>query len=229
MSDTPQLIEINDPYSDVAQQMFEIYKYSFPEEEQEPIADIQQSLSKTSISKSEDDMAYYALAGVLNNEVIAFVIYHYKAAYGLGYLSYIAAKKKQKGKGYGSWMFQQNLQHLAQIHKHKGSKQALLGLCWEVERPEDALTKDEATIREQRIGFYKKNGAILLSDIHFVAPPLAADLPEVPYYLMHHTLSSETNLSVNSQSTIVDFVLLDCYGVTRQNKYYQHAITSLKK
>ena len=228
MLNTLQLIEIDDPYSDLARQMFEIYKVSFPEEEREPIATIQQDLSRSLTNEPGDGMIYYALAGVLDNEVLTFVIYHYKAAYGLGYLSYIAAKGNQKGKGYGSWMFQQNLRHLAQVHEHKGGKQALLGLCWEVERPDGALTKEETGVREKRIEFYKKNEGILLSAIDFIAPPLAADLPEVPYYLMYHALAPNPGLSVKLQKTIVDFTLLECYGVTRQNKYYRHTITSIK-
>jgi GNAT superfamily N-acetyltransferase len=217
-----RLIEITDPDSDLARQAFEIYETSFPIEERDPverIADAMRRIQKKNIA--------HFLAAVDAGRVIGLVMYSYYKKERLGFLFYMATDLDLRGRGLGSWMFKQTIRRLEE-DAHFLVGEPPLGMFWEVERPLDAADEAERILRERRIRFYQRNGAVLMDWIDFTAPPLGEDLPPVPYYLMFRS-SDNREIRINRElaRAVIDSTLLYGYGVTPESEYYQQAIASL--
>lgn len=224
MEATPQLVTITNLDSLVAQQMFDIYEYSFPKEQREPINHLRDELSASASKARSGKSGQYALGGLVDGELVVFSIFYYDVAHKLSFLSYFAVSQDSKGQGYGSWMFQELLQYLKKT-PFKNAK----GLCWEVERPQEANISEIRIIRKKRIAFYEKNGAILLSKIDYIAPPITKKLSSIKYHLMYMSLWEEPgDLSFQSQKSILEFIFFEVYGVKANNPYYQQSLTSLQ-
>lgn len=207
----------------MAQQMFDIYAYSFPLEEQDPMADLQSELLASAQKNKEDKGGLYALGGVVDGELITFCLFHYSALYQLGFISFIAVAREAKGKGYGSWMFQEILNYLRKV-----PNDSLKGVCWEVNVPDEAGHAAEQEIRNKRIRFYEKNGSKTLSHIDYTAPPITAKLPPVAYLLMYKSLHKKSNdLSPEWQKNILKFIFFEIYGVDANQVFYQKALATI--
>lgn len=223
----PLLIEITDPDSDLARQAFEIYEASFPLEERDPVERIANAMRRKQEMNRDPGHISHFLAAVDTGRVIGLVMYSYYKKERLGFLFYMAIHLDLRGQGLGSWMFQQTL-HRLEKDADALAGEPPIGMFWEVERPHDATNEAERILRERRIRFYQRNGAVLMDWIDFTAPPLGEDLPPVPYYLMFRS-SDNRKTSINRElvRAVIDSTLLYGYGVTPDSEYYRQAIASL--
>jgi len=223
METIPQLLAITDPYSVMAQQMFEIYQYSFPVEEQEPVAYLQREIEASALKNNQGEGGLYVLGGIVEGELKVFCIFHYSIQYRLGFISFIAVKQDAKGKGYGSWMFQEVLEYL-----RKQPNKSLRGVCWEVDIPDEAGTVTEKVIRNKRIRFYEKNGSKVLSHIGYTAPPITEKLPPVTYYLMYKSFEkAPDSLSFQWQKNMLEFIFFEIYEVDENNAFYKKTLATI--
>jgi GNAT superfamily N-acetyltransferase len=223
----PRLIEITDPDSDLARQAFEIYEASFPIEERDPVERIAHAMRRKQEKNRHSEHISHFLAAVDAGRAIGLVMYSYYKKERLGFLFYMATDLDLRGQGLGSWMFKKTMQRLEE-DAHFLAGEPPLGMFWEVERPLDAADEAERILRERRIRFYQRNGAVLMDWIDFTAPPLDEDLPPVPYYLMFRSSDyRETKFNRELVRAVIDSTLLYGYGVTPDSEYYKQAIASL--
>jgi GNAT superfamily N-acetyltransferase len=114
-------------------------------------------------------------------------------------ISLLAVYEKLRGSGYGTAF----LKEIAEMYSDKN------GLIVEVEKPDNANTKEEKKIREKRIEFYKKAGFSLLPNIeytiwgmpmHLMALPLKASIENINenieeiIYEIYLTLMGKTHI-----------------------------------
>jgi GNAT superfamily N-acetyltransferase len=90
------------------------------------------------------------------------------------YLWYLAIQPGLRSGGLGSALYQAIVRSaLTQHHL----------LIFEVEMPEEAPDEASRQLRERRIGFYRRNGARMLTGVHYLET-VGPHLPPVPMHLM---------------------------------------------
>jgi GNAT superfamily N-acetyltransferase len=179
---------------------------------------IQQSAANT----LADETFFRFWVGVAEEQVLALSIYIYHHQQRLGYLWYLATARDHRNQGIGSWMFTSTLEKIRQE-----ALEPPVGLCWEVERPSDAPDPHKRQLSEQRIRFYEKNGSILIPNVDLLTPASSEGYPDVTYQLMYYPLQDEPAISSARIRSLVDFILLNGYGVSSTSIYYQQAIRSI--
>jgi hypothetical protein len=100
-----------------------------------------------------------------------------------------------------------------------------------VERPADAAAPTARDLRQRRINFYQRCGAMLLPQLDFLAPPLAPGLPEVPYHVMFlpSTGFGGDTASRGFHADILETILINGYGIERDSTYYLNAVKSIAR
>jgi GNAT superfamily N-acetyltransferase len=221
------LTELIDPGSELARQAFELYETSFPIVERDPLVRLQQGIARHAEGQEPaGERAHYGVA-IEAGRVAGLSFYGYYRPARLGYLAYLATQPETRGRGLGAWLFDQTLRGLAADARELGGPPPL-GLCWEVERPDDAEAPAARLLRERRIGFYRRQGAVLLDDVRFVAPPMDAGLPSLAFYLMFKQLPGEpVGIDRELKRAIIDATLLYGYGLERDSPYYLAATAAL--
>jgi GNAT superfamily N-acetyltransferase len=223
----PALLELRDPEADLAVQAFHLYETSFPIEERTPTDLLIASIRQVARGERFPGCISHFRIAVEDNKVIGISIYSYYQKPRIAFLGYLAIQPDLRGRGLGSWLLERTVEQLSTDAHALGGKSAR-GMCWEVERPEDSTSPEEQARRERRIDFYKRNGAHVLSQIKFTAPPLAEGLPPVPYYLMFMPVPGEL-IVVDKvlEKAVIEAILVYGYGLDRGVKYYQEAISSI--
>ncbi len=174
------------------------------------------------------ELAHHRVA-VQAGRVAGLSFYGYYGPARLGYLGYLATRPEIRGQGLGAWLLGETLRSLPADARRLGGPRPL-GLCWEVERPEDADTPAARLLRERRIDFYRRQGAVLLDDVQFRAPPMGAGLPSLAFHLMFMPLPGERmGLEPALKRAIVDAILLHGYDLERDSPYYLAALAALSR
>src|SRR5262249_6545074 len=144
----------------LGQQMLAIYEQAFPQAEREPIENIAASL-KT----SDPDSQVTRLRVLLDQGlVVGFTFFSSYKEYYLGYLKFIAVRADIRSRGYGPQLLADALQDLRGDGR-RATGWPYLGVVLEVERPETADNDQDRQLRERRIQFYQRNGAVLLESM----------------------------------------------------------------
>lgn len=225
----PRLLELSNSHGPLARQSIAIYEASFPADERHPTVYFEGLLEAGAAGRPQDGRIWHFYAAVEGRTVSGLSIYEYYRAARLGYLFYMAVNPERRGRGMGSWLFQQTLERLGQDARLLHGPPPL-GMFWEVERPEDAMGEAERTMRARRIEFYRRNGGLLLEGIDFVAPPVGPGLPEVPFFVMYRAVDGKPKRVSNDLARrIVEAMLLEGYQVDRSSAYYHRALASLSE
>jgi len=225
--DEPTIFRLMDPEDPLTLQALELYQSSFPVEELDPIDGIQRGMRKQLDGRPEGNRAWRFLAAVSGGRLVGMSMYTYYRDTRLAFLFYLATQPELRGHGLGAWLFRQTCDRLAgDALDLKG--QPPLGMCWEVERPQDGQSPAEVELRKRRINFYRRIGAILLDELEFIAPPIDDGQPPVPYYLMYLPVAPEAaTVDKNLLKSVIDSILLYGYNEEPGSDYYQNAIASL--
>jgi hypothetical protein len=165
---------------------------------------------------------------IRDEQVLGLSSWSYFCKPRLGFLYYLAVDPATRGQGLGAWLLQKTLEHLpADAAACAGAPPR--GLIWEVERPADADAPEEQDLRQRRINFYKRSGSLLLPQLDFLAPPLAPGLPEVPYHVMFLPSPSfdGDTASRGFHRDILETILLEGYGIDKQDQYYRNALKAV--
>ncbi|MBK7919719.1 MAG: GNAT family N-acetyltransferase [Chloroflexi bacterium] len=224
MEESISFIELQDADGGLARQAFAIYEASFPPAERDPIEDLVELIQRSALGRVDQETNFRFFVGVSGEEVLGLAVYTYHARLRLGYLAYLATTAVFRGQGLGSWMFTQTIDRLRQE-----AEEPPLGMCWEVERPSDIQDAHESELAERRIRFYQRNGSILFPDVDLLTPALADNLPEVHYHLMYYPLENSAGIGAEQVQSLIDLILLEGYGVSRDSHYYQRAIRSISE
>ncbi|HEX2927959.1 MAG TPA: GNAT family N-acetyltransferase [Ruminiclostridium sp.] len=110
-------------------------------------------------------------------------------------ISLLAVYREFRGRGFGTAF----LEVLKDCYSDKK------GVIVEVEKPEDAKTKEERDIRIKRIGFYEKAGFRLLPDIDYT-------IWDVPMHLMVLSAESPQNIINKEVSSAMHDIYLKLMG-----------------
>ncbi len=132
----------------------------------------------------------YHLLAAEQGEVTGFTAAEYFLEEGdgspvnLGFLVYLAVDERFRGGGIGAHLYACALALLAVDARMAGRE--LAGMAFTVERPEEAASASERSLRARRISFYERQGAMLLGGVDFVNPPLRPGEAPIPLHLMYH-------------------------------------------
>ncbi|MBK9124859.1 MAG: GNAT family N-acetyltransferase [Chloroflexi bacterium] len=141
----------------------------------------------------------------------------------MAFLRYLAVHASARNRGLGRHLLNDALQTVrADGWAHAGYP--YLGLVFEVERPGEAETDAERTIRERRIGWYVRNGARLYPNVDLTTPPVSPDQPPVSYHLMFRAAVPKRMVGRTLRRMMVESVLVHGYGAAPDSRYVQRAM-----
>lgn len=216
---TANIREVTDLDSDIGQQVVTIYEQSFPEAERDPVENIAASLNP-----STDSAEITHLRALVEQEtVVGFSYFSCYREYYLGFLKFIAVRVDIRGKGYGPILLQDAVQQL-RIDGVHATGWPYLGLVFEVERPETAENEADRLLRERRIEFYRRNGARMLEQVDYIAPPVTADQPSLPFHLMVLRAVPKYGMQRWLRQKAVKALLIEGYGEDPDSWFVRHAL-----
>ncbi|MBK9928118.1 MAG: GNAT family N-acetyltransferase [Anaerolineales bacterium] len=211
--------EVTDLDSSLGRQALQIYERSFPEIERDPVENI-----ATSLRNENPDKEVTHLRVLIEDDVVAgFTYFSSYKEYYLGFLKFIAVREDIRGKGVGPILLQDAIQQV-RADGVWATGWSYLGLVLEVERPEMAENDQDRQIRERRIQFYKRNGAVLIKDLDYIAPPLADDKPSIPFHLMVLRAVPKYGMQYWLRQNAVKALLVEGYGEEHDSWFVQHAL-----
>lgn len=222
-----RICELKDPGGPIARQAFAIYEQSFPEEERDSIDNLAATIYRQAGPCPPRDRVDHFWAALNRQTVVGLAIFNYYREPRLAFFRYLAVREADRGRGYGAALFRRVV---AQLPKDAAALAGLppLGVCFEVERPEDAADEAGRRIRCARLRFYRRLGVQQLEGVNFVAPPLRPGLPAMPYHLMFCRAGpAEVPLTPALQREIVTTVLVKGYKLLPESPYVQQAIAGL--
>jgi GNAT superfamily N-acetyltransferase len=203
----------------LGQQVVRIYEQSFPEAERDPVEDITANLRN-----ADPDMELTRLRALVEqDEVVGFTLFASYKDYYLGYLKFIAVRADIRGKGYGPLLLQDAIQQL-RADGRRATGWPYLGLVLEVERPESAESEADRRLRERRIQFYRRNGALMFDDVDYVAPPVAPGQPSLPFRLMFIRAVHKYGMQHWLRRKAVQALLVEGYGESPDSWFVRHAL-----
>jgi GNAT superfamily N-acetyltransferase len=203
----------------LAREALAIYEQAFPEAERDPIEHIAAAL------KNADPETAVSHFRVLVDEgaVVGFTYFSSYKEYYLGYLKFIAVRAELRGKRYGPVLLKDALRQL-RLDGRRATGWPYLGLILEVERPETAENAEERALRERRIGFYQRNGAVMIENLDYVAPPVAPGQPSLPFHLMVLRAVPKYGMQRWLRSKAVTALLVEGYGEDPDSWFVRHAL-----
>ena len=174
MTENPSFITINDPHDDLFLPWLDLFETAFPPNEKILVSAILNILR----NKSKGEAQGMKIVAILdeNDKFISMAMYQLPPDKPVGVLWYVAVLPDQRSKGWGSKIYNGILSQInPKIHK---------ALVFEVEIPGGADLSPDA---ERRIRFYQKNGAKLLTGIHYLQS-VGWHQPPTPMHIMIHPM-----------------------------------------
>ncbi len=215
-TDIRTLTELDTP---LGQQVLDIYEQSFPEAERDPVEDVAESLRNLTPNAEITHLRVL----VEEEVVVGFTYFATYRDYYLGYLKFIAVREDIRGKGYGPILLQDAIQQIRADGK-QATGWPYLGLVLEVERPEMAENDIDRHLRERRIQFYQRNGAVMFEAMDYIAPPVAPGQPSLPFHLMFLRAVHKYGIQHWLRQQAVRALLVEGYGENPDSWFVRHAL-----
>jgi GNAT superfamily N-acetyltransferase len=210
---------IDDLDTPLGQEALAIYEQAFPETERDPVENIAASLKN---SDPETAVSHFR-ALIDQDAVVGFTYFSSYKEYYLGYLKFIAVRAELRGKRYGPLLVKDAIRQL-RADGRRATGWPYLGLVLEVERPEATENEQEREIRERRIRFYQRNGAVMIENLDYVAPPVAPGQPSLPFHLMVLRAVPKYGMQRWLRPTAVTALLVEGYGEDPDSWFVRHAL-----
>jgi GNAT superfamily N-acetyltransferase len=221
------LVEFHKLETDLIQQAISLYQEAFPIEERAPIDYFLSESSALSPDEQPKNHQTHFWVALQDQRVAGLSVYTYFNSYRMGFLFYLATQPELRGRGLGAWLLTKTVELCQEDAALLGTLPAL-GLVFEVERPGLADNPEEQKIRQRRISFYQRNGAILMDEIDLVTPPISEGLPPVSYHVMFLPVPGTSPvLHRDLKIAFLDVILIHGYGLGKQSKYYLKALESV--
>jgi len=122
-------------------------------------------------------------AGEIVNELAGIACYEIDAENGIAFLWYLSVDPNRRSAGLGSRFYQEIVRRVQA--EAPGSRY----LLYEIERPDQAPTPEQAAFAERRIQFYRRNGGQLCRNLTY--RQRVRQEPTVMMYLVAHAFSPE--------------------------------------
>jgi len=174
---------------------WEIYGKSFPAAEKEPREIIEKSV------RLKTGMAFRS---VFSGTTVAMATAHILRKVPALFLVYLAVDAGHKGRGTGGGLLEFIYENGALAIP--GS----LGMVWETERPEDAASEAERTVRERRLGFFRRHGAAIIAR-NYRQPALEGVSP-MPMNILFRPAKPELNAGPELTQALIRSIYFEKYG-----------------
>lgn len=199
-------IEISSTETTIFENAMNLYEQAFSIEVREPQKVFRRSLE----SIMNDDNNYRFLAGMEDQQVIAFATGHYFADVNTGFIVYIVTDPNVRSRGLG-YKTLAKLEELLNDDAIRAGNSAIDMMILETETEEMVHTKKEKEDCIKRNNFFKRNNYIPIYNIEYKQPPLYEGDSSIPL-----------NLFVKNQrkSELTMEVLHNTIFSTYQEKYY---------
>ena len=186
-------IEIDN--QEVLEQVFQIYKMSFPANER-------QTLETLKIRLKENKEVLFAAK--FQNEILGIGFLFDLLGSDFMLLDYLAVKENHRGKQIGERLFEFLKSYSKSHNKH---------LLMEVDDPGFG---EDKTSKLKRIAFYQKNGALWLKDVKYILPAIDGS-EHTEQILMLVPQNSKSEFSGEEIKALVKLVYSELYGVSGVN------------
>jgi GNAT superfamily N-acetyltransferase len=220
-ADIRDIVDLDSP---LGQEALAIYEQAFPEAERDSVENIAASLKNMA---PETDVSHFRVL-LDQGAVVGFSYFSSYKEYYLGYLKFIAVRAELRGKRYGPLLLKDALRQL-RIDGRRATGWPYLGLILEVERPEAAENEEDRALRERRIKFYQRNGAVLLENLDYVAPPVSSGQPSLPFHLMVLRAVPKYGMQRWLRPKAVTALLVEGYGEDPESWFVRHALDVRKR
>jgi GNAT superfamily N-acetyltransferase len=180
-----------------------IYEESFPRDERDESDALLESIA------SGDRTCHIVYA---DGDLVGLAVLYTLSADHVPFLEYLAVDSGHRSRGIGSRF----LRHITD--RLRSAEQRTPGVVFEVETPEHAAS-DDRLLRQRRIEFYTRNGAVLVDCARaYEAPNLAGD-GTVPYLLMWLPLNPDIReLKGDMLRACVEAILTESYGLSPDDR-----------
>src|ERR1041385_4041430 len=177
---------------------WEIYKESFPSNEQEPPEVILQSLRKN---------VGLAFSLRLGDETLAIATTHLLKNPAAVFLVYLATVHDAWGRGYGGHLLE--FAWRASFEKLSDDRLEATGLILEVDALDNSNAPEQREVRERRISFFGRHGLKLLPR-HYLQPPVDGIAP-VAMSLMFRPVEGRSEPDSNPVTALIRAIYLEKY------------------
>lgn len=202
-------LRITDPSSSVFAASLEILRESISPSEQLGDEKLRRLLER-------DDYRMYSL--VMNAAVAATAILYLPKAEPFAWLDYMAVRPELRGRGLGSLLFQELVK--TATSEMPGASY----LIFEVDDDRNDSTRLDS-ISRQRIEFYRRLGARLLSNAEYLFPSPTG--PAVPMRLMVYRLRPGAELSQESLREALENIYQEIHGRKKDDPILRSTVDNL--
>ena len=150
-------------------QVERIYLDSFPVSQIRP--------TKMIIRMLEFDPNYYLLVAREDDFIVGFSMLYAFNELNTAFLDFMAIDKTYRGRSIGSELFRYTLNVSRRLVVNS------IGVFFEVER-ESPLEYDREGFKYRRVRFYRRHGAKVLENVHYMLPDLQGGEPEDTYLMI---------------------------------------------
>lgn len=165
-------------FSDRSDEIFEIMEKSFP------LTEYRTREEQAALFDREE---YRVLASLEGDRILGFIAFW--ELDGLTFLEHLATLPEARNRGLGAELLRSAVD------------MAENPVCFEVEPPEDELTR-------RRIGFYERNG-MYLNDYPYIQPPISSGREPIPLRIM----TSGAPIDEERFRSVRDLLYRDVYGI----------------
>lgn len=171
MSEPLEFVEIDGVDHDLLPDWLDLYEVSFPPEEKVLVSSFLRLLRAKSAGRKQESCMLAALDGT--GEMVGIMRFDADSDTHIAYFWYLAIRPETRSRGLGSACFSEVLK--------RATEAGMRALVFEVEIPEEQPNPEHRELAQRRIGFYRRQGAMLLGGIHYVH----SVGPHQPEVLMH--------------------------------------------
>lgn len=165
-------------FSDRSDEIFEIMEKSFP------LTEYRTREEQAALFDREE---YRVLASLEGDRMLGFIAFW--ELDGLTFLEHLATLPEARNRGLGAELLRSAVD------------MAENPVCFEVEPPEDELTR-------RRVGFYERNG-MYLNDYPYIQPPISSGREPIPLRIM----TSGAPIDEERFRSVRDLLYRDVYGI----------------
>jgi GNAT superfamily N-acetyltransferase len=220
--------ELSSNEMDLIQQVQWIYEQSFPVEERDPFENMLQAIRRREQAGPQECENCHFQVAVEEGQATGMAFFNYYPKTRMGFIPYLAVHPSWRNGGLGTRLYHHLVECVAAEAQASGSAPAV-GVVFEVEVPELGKDVDEQALRRRRMGFYQRNGALVVPNLALIAPPLGNGLPEMPYEIMLHPLEgAHLPLGRSVIEAVVETVLGFSYGLPPSSPYYRRTLESIQ-
>lgn len=198
--------------------MLRLFASSFPPAEREPYHVLREQLRTVNSWSNGEPAPYrhFVMEADPDSPTSAGMVRGALLPSGIGFIVHVAVARPLQGLSLGERL----VRHAIQAFEADAEKMGIpyYGTVFEVERVEDARDAQQKIVREKRLRFFDRLGAIVLTS-DYTQPPMAPGLPPVPLNLLW--LEARPGLA---RPTIIKDFYRDAFGLGPAHPYVRRAL-----